>query len=140
VLSSTLVEGAFPPYEDVIPKDQDKKMIAGRDELSSAVRKASVLTNEESRGVRLAFSGGDKKLTITSKAPEMGEAEIDVALDSYEGTDIEISFNPAFITDVLRVVPDNAVILELKAANKPGLIRSQENDFLYVVMPVNLPG
>ncbi len=140
VLSSVLVEGAFPPYEDVIPKDQDKRVLAGRDELQSAVRKASVLTNEESRGVRLSFTGKDKRLKLSSRAPEMGESEISIDLQNYEGEDIEISFNPAFITDVLRVVPEQNVIVELKASNKPGLIRSATNDFVYVVMPVNLPG
>jgi DNA polymerase-3 subunit beta len=139
VLSSTLVEGTFPPYEDVIPKEQDKKITAGRDELGSAVRKASVLTNEESRGVRMAFTAGDKRLKLSSRAPEMGESEINVDLSSYEGEDIEISFNPTFITDVLKVVSEAEVIIELKATNKPGLIRSSNNDFLYVVMPVNLP-
>lgn len=140
VLTSSLVEGAFPPYEDVIPKDQDKKITASRDTLGSAVRKASVLTNEESRGVRMAFTKGDKRLKLSSRAPEMGESEISVDLASYEGEDIEISFNPAFIADVLKVVPDPEVIVELKAPNKPGLIKTSTGDFLYVVMPVNLPG
>lgn len=139
VLTSTLVEGTFPPYEDVIPKDQDKKVKASRDLLTSAVRKASVLTNEESRGVRMSFSGGDKRLKLSSRAPEMGESEIGVDLSSYEGEDIEISFNPTFLTDVLKVVGDDEVIFELKAPNKPGLIKTQGGDFLYVVMPVNLP-
>ncbi|MBY0313533.1 MAG: DNA polymerase III subunit beta [Phycisphaerales bacterium] len=140
VLSSVLVEGTFPPYEDVIPKDQDKRVLAGRDDLSSAVRKASVLTNEESRGVKLAFTAKDKRLKLSSRAPEMGESEISIDLQNYEGEDIEISFNPAFITDVLKVVTEQNVIVELKASNKPGLIRSATNDFVYVVMPVNLPG
>ncbi len=139
ILSSTLVEGTFPPYDEVIPKEQDKKVVADRESLSRAVRKAAVLTNEESRGVRLAFSGTDKRLTLSSRAPEMGEAEISVDLTSYDGENIEISFNPTFITDVLRVVTDQEVIVELKAPNKPGLIRSAANDFMYVVMPVNLP-
>ncbi len=55
------------------------------------------------------------------------------------GTDVEISFNPAFISDVLRVVDEPQVVVELKAANRPGLVRSSNNEFLYVVMPVNLP-
>lgn len=140
VLSTNLVEGSFPPYEDVIPKDQDKKITANRDDLASAVRKASVLTNEESRGVRMAFSKSDKRLRLTSRAPEMGESEINVDLAGFEGDgDIEISFNPSFITDVLKVTSEQEVIVELKAPNKPGLIRSSTNDFVYVVMPVNLP-
>jgi DNA polymerase-3 subunit beta len=139
VLSSVLVEGTFPPYEDVIPKDQDKKVTASRDELGSAVRKASVLTNEESRGVRMAFTSKDKRLKLSSRAPEMGESEISIGLSKYEGDDIEISFNPTFITDVLKVVPEQEVIVELKAPNRPGLIRLANNEFVYVVMPVNLP-
>ncbi len=139
VLATNLVEGTFPPYEDVIPKDQDKKARFDVQVLSSAVRRAALLTNEESRGVRLAFSTGDKgqNLKMSSRTPEMGEAEIDVEMAGYEGGDIEIGFNPVFLTDALKIVAEDQVILELKASNKPGLIKSG-NDFLYVVMPVNL--
>jgi DNA polymerase-3 subunit beta len=138
ILSSSLVEGAFPPYEDVIPKDQDKKVSAHRDELAMAIREASILTNEESRGVRMSFSGKSKKLKLTSRAPEMGESEIDVPLEGYEGEDLEISFNPQFITDALKAIDETEVIIELKAPNRPGLLKAGA-DFLYVVMPVNLP-
>ncbi|PKL33916.1 MAG: DNA polymerase III subunit beta, partial [Planctomycetes bacterium HGW-Planctomycetes-2] len=139
VLATNLVEGTFPPYEDVIPKDQDKKAKFDVQTLSSAVRRAALLTNEESRGVRLAFSTGEagQNLKISSRTPEMGDALIDVALEGYEGGDIEIGFNPVFLTDALKIVAEDQVILELKASNKPGLIKSG-NDFLYVVMPVNL--
>ncbi len=136
VLATNLVEGTFPPYEDVIPKDQDKKAKFDVQTLSSAVRRAALLTNEESRGVRLAFSTGEagQNLKISSRTPEMGDALIDVALEGYEGGDIEIGFNPVFLTDALKIVAEDQVILELKASNKPGLIKSG-NDFLYVVMP-----
>ena len=137
-LSSSLVEGTFPPYEDVIPKDQDIKVTFDRDVLASAVRRAALLTNEESRGVRLAFKGEAKALELSSRAPEMGEARIGVDLTAYDGADIEIGFNPTFLTDALRVINDPEVVIELKAPNKPGLVKSG-GDFLYVVMPVNLP-
>ncbi|HEX8876799.1 MAG TPA: DNA polymerase III subunit beta [Phycisphaerales bacterium] len=137
VLSSTLVEGTFPPYEDVIPKDQDKKVTFDRDVVSSAVRRAALLTNEESRGVRMAFKAKGKQLELSSRAPEMGEARVEVGLAGYEGDDIEIGFNPTFITDALKVMNDPQVIMELKAPNKPGVIKSG-SDFVYVVMPVNL--
>lgn len=136
-LSSNLVEGSFPPYEDVIPKDHDKKVTFDKDVLASAVRRAALLTNEESRGVRLHFTGKNKQLELSSRAPEMGEAQITVDLSKYEGDDLEIGFNPAFITDALKVINEPEVIFELKAGNKPGLIRSGQ-DFVYVVMPVNL--
>ncbi len=137
VLVSNLVEGAFPPYEDVIPKDNDKKVTFDRDVVISAVKRAALLTNEESRGVRLAFHAKDKQLELSSRAPEQGEANIRVDLAGYDGEDMEIGFNPAFLTDALKVMHDPQVIMELKASGKPGLIKSG-SDFLYVVMPVNL--
>jgi len=137
VLASNLVEGTFPPYEDVIPKDQDIRVGFDRDVLASAVRRAALLTNEESRGVRMAFTADDKKLELSSRVPEMGEARIGVDLASFDGTDIEIGFNPQFITDALKVVDQPDVLLELKAHNKPGLFKAGQG-FTYVVMPVNL--
>lgn len=137
VLASNLVEGTFPPYEDVIPKDQDKKATFEVGTLGSGVRRAALLTNEESRGVRMAFGGKSKGLRLSSRAPEMGEAEVDVDMVAYEGDEIEIGFNPAFIIDALKVVPEEQIIIEMKAPNKPGVIRSG-SDFVYVVMPVNL--
>jgi DNA polymerase-3 subunit beta len=137
VLASNLVEGAFPPYEEVLPKDQDKRVVIDRDVLSSAVRRAALLTNEESRGVRMKFTGKEKQVELSSRAPEMGEAQVEATLSSYDGEDIEIGFNPTFLTDALKVISDPEVIIELKGPNKPGLVKSGA-DFLYVVMPVNL--
>ncbi|QYK47731.1 MAG: DNA polymerase III subunit beta [Phycisphaeraceae bacterium] len=137
VLASNLVEGTFPPYEDVIPKDHDIKVTFDRDVLSSAVRRAALLTNEESRGVRMSFKKADKQVELSSRAPEMGEAEIRVDLAGFDGGDIEIGFNPTFITDALKVIPENQIIMELKSSSKPGLIKSG-TDFVYVVMPVSL--
>ena len=134
VLSSNLVEGSFPPFEDVIPKDQDKKVTSNVDALSSAIKRAALLTNEESKGVRLSFE--NNRLTLRSRAPEMGEAKVEVDL-AYEGDALDIGFNPTFITDALRVIDEGDVIIELKAENKPGVIRTG-NDFTYVVMPVSL--
>jgi DNA polymerase III subunit beta len=140
ILASNLVEGAFPPYEEVIPKDQDKRVTFDRETLSSAVRRAALLTNEESRGVRFKFVGAEKRLELSSRAPEMGEANVSVPISSYEGEAIEIGFNPSFITDALKVISENEVILELKAPNRQGLVKTGGggSDFLYVVMPVNL--
>ena len=137
VLCSNLIEAAFPPYEDVIPKDQSIKVGFDREILASAVRRAALLTNEESRGVRMAFSGQGRTLELSSRVPEMGEAKIDVEVASYEGDDIEIGFNPSYIVDGLKVIDKPEVTVEMKASGKPGLFRSG-NDFLYVVMPVTL--
>lgn len=135
VLTGNLVEGAFPPFEDVIPRDHDKKITFSTATLSSAVQRAALLTNEESKGVRMSFRTDG--LTLTSRAPEMGEAQIEVDLSDYKGSPIEIGFNPGFLLDALKVVDENQVIVELKEPSKPGVIKAG-NEFTYVVMPVNL--
>lgn len=133
-LTSSLVEGQFPPYEDVIPKDTDKKMSASTADFLSAIRRAALLTTEESKGVRLQFTKSG--LILTSRSPESGEATINFPC-KFEGTDVEIGFNPQFLTDALRVVDSDDISLELTAANRPGLLKGGPN-FLYVIMPVNL--
>ncbi len=137
VLTSNLIEGTFPPYEDAIPKDFDKKVTFDRDVLLSAVRRAALLTNEESKGVKMTFHGRTKKVEVASRAPEMGESTITVDLTSYEGDPIDIGFNPNFLLDALKVLPESDVVMELKASSKPGVIRSG-TEFTYVVMPVGL--
>jgi len=133
-LTSNLVEGQFPPYEDVIPKDTDRKMTAGTQDFASAVRRAALLTTEESKGVRMNF--GKKGLKLTSRSPEAGEAEVNFAC-KFEGGDVEIGFNPSFLIEALRVVDADEIAFELTAPNRPGLLRGGQN-FLYVIMPVNL--
>ena len=133
-LTSNLIEGSFPPYDDVIPKEATKKMTAATADFLSAVRRAALLTTEESRGVKMAF--GKKGLVLTSRSPEAGEATINFAC-KYDGDDIEIGFNPAFLTEALRVVDSDEISLEMTAPNRPGLLKGGAN-FLYVIMPVNL--
>jgi DNA polymerase-3 subunit beta len=133
-LTTNLIEGSFPPYEDVIPKDTDKKMTAATADFLSAVRRASLLTTEESRGVKMHFS--KKGLVLTSRSPEAGEATVNFAC-KFDGSDIEIGFNPAFLVEALKVVDNDEISLEMTAPNRPGLLRGGPN-FLCVVMPVNL--
>jgi len=133
-LTTNLVEGQFPPYDDVIPKDCDKKMIAATADFLSAIRRAALLTTEESKGVRMHFS--KKGLVLTSRSPESGEATVNFPC-KFEGADIEIGFNPSFLTDALKVVDSDEISLELTAPNRPGLLKGGGN-FLYVIMPVNL--
>ncbi len=132
-LSSVLLEGHFPRYEDVIPKDCDKKIEPARGEFLSAVRRAALLTNEESRSVRLSLSG--EGVVLTSRAQERGEARINLSA-RYNGPAMEIGFNPAFLIDALNVCGEE-VVFELKEPGKPGVLKSG-SEFLYVVMPVNL--
>ncbi len=133
-LTSNLIEGSFPPYDDVIPKDTDKKMTAATADFLSAIRRAALLTTEDTKGVKMFFS--KKGLVLTSRSPEAGEATVNFAC-KYDGADIEIGFNPAFLTEALRVVDSDEVSLEMTAPNRPGLLKGGPN-FVYVIMPVNL--
>ena len=134
VLVSSLVQGNFPKYEDVIPKDCGRRATVNTAEFEHRVRQAALLTNEESRGVRLSFQGD--KITLTSRAPEAGEAEVTCGV-AYDGEPMDIAFNPAFLLDALRVVDSDEIVLEISAANKPAMMKAG-SDFLYVLMPVDL--
>jgi DNA polymerase III subunit beta len=134
VISSNLVEGNFPKYEDIIPTGYDKKLTLSTEATLSAVRRASLLTSEESRGIKMIVE--KDKLVFTGKAPETGDAQIDMAID-YQGEPVEIGFNPQFLVDVLRVIKTPEFEMELGQPDRPGLIKSG-TDFLYVVMPINL--
>jgi DNA polymerase-3 subunit beta len=134
VVSSNLVEGNFPKYEDIIPKDYEKKLTLPTDAVLSAVRRAALLANEDSKGIKLALDKGS--LIFTSRAPETGDAQIDMEVD-YTAEPMEIGFNPQFLVDVLRVIKEDTFELHLGQSDRPGLIKSGAN-FLYIVMPVNL--
>lgn len=133
-ISTSLVEGRFPKYQEVIPTDSKHTVTLNTLEFQSALKRASLLTNEESKGVRLAFASG--MLTITSRAPEQGEAKISMPLD-YRGEALEIGFNPVFLLDVLRVAHTDTISFSFKESNRPGIVRADEQ-LLYVVMPVSL--
>ena len=134
VISSNLVEGAFPKYRDIIPTDYDKKLVLSTEAALSAVRRSALLTSEESRGIKLSIGKGT--LVFSCRAPEAGDAQIDMAVE-YKGEPIEIGFNPQFLVDVLRVIRTPEFELELGQSDRPGLIKSGAN-FLYVLMPINL--
>ena len=134
VVSSNLVEGNFPKYEDIIPSDYQKKVMMPTEAALSAVRRAALLTSEESRGIKLALS--KNKLIFSAKAPETGDAEVDLIVE-YAGEPIEIGFNPQFLADAIRVIGEPQFELELGQPDTPGLIKAGAN-FLYVLMPINL--
>jgi DNA polymerase-3 subunit beta len=136
LLSTTLVEGHFPKYEDVIPRDCDKLARLNRNDLLGAIRRAAVLTSEEARAVRLAFD--KEQVVITAQSPEQGEARVELPI-KYDGTPVEIAFNAGFVTEVLAVLAHDEVVMELKEGFRPGIVRGEDKaEFLYVIMPVSL--
>jgi len=134
VVASRLVEGAFPNWEEVIPVNSAHLVEMGREALLGALRKAKLLTNQESRSVRLRFSDG--KLVIASRALEVGEARVEIDAP-YDGPELEIGFNPDYIIEALNVVKTETLRFELNGPTSPGKFSDGEA-FTYVVMPVSL--
>lgn len=134
VLVSSLVQGNFPKYTDVIPKECTRKATISTSQFEHRIRQAALLTNEESKGIRLSFQ--TDQVTLSSRAPETGEAEVTCPV-SYEGEPVEIAFNPAFLTDALRVTETDEISFGMNDANKPAVIKAGA-DFLYVLMPVDV--
>ncbi|REJ72650.1 MAG: DNA polymerase III subunit beta [Planctomycetota bacterium] len=128
-----LVQGRFPKYQDVIPREFNIniEMVAGP--LHSVVRQAMIVTNEESRGVDFSF--GDGTLTLSSKAADVGTSRIDMPV-SYDGDKVVITFDPRFVSEFLRVLePSAQVILHLIDGNSAAVFQAEEN-YRYVVMPL----
>ncbi|MCD4830444.1 MAG: DNA polymerase III subunit beta [Anaerohalosphaeraceae bacterium] len=134
VISSNLVEGNFPKYEDIIPTDYKNKLLLNTAATLSAVRRAALLTNEDSKGVKMSVS--KNAVVFSSRVPETGDAEVSMAAE-YDGEPVEIGFNPQFLVDVLRVIKEEAFEFHLSQSDRPGMIKSGPN-FVYIVMPVSL--
>ncbi|TCN86756.1 DNA polymerase III subunit beta [Shewanella fodinae] len=136
VLTSKLVDGRFPDYRRVLPKGGDKIVLASRNALRQALLRASILSNEKFRGVRVQLE--NSLLKITANNPEQEEAEeiIDV---EYGGDALEIGFNVSYLLDVLNSLKSDDVRITLSDGNSSALIENhQEEDSMYVVMPMRL--
>ena len=134
VLVSSLVQGNFPKYADVIPQSCARKATIKTGDFEHSVRLAALLTNEESRGVRVSFA--EKQATLSCRAPEAGEAEVTCPI-TFDGETLDMAFNPGFLVDALRVIDTDEISFEMNASLKPAVIKAGP-DFLYVVMPVEL--
>lgn len=132
---SSLVEGQFPPYKDVIPLNLELRTSAMVDSLRSAVRRAGLMTSEESKGVRFAFRA-DGQLDVSARVPESGEAEIVMQLGDAPARALEIGLQPSYVLDGLSAISGESVDIAMNAPNKPIVV--SEPGFLYVLMPVNL--
>lgn len=135
-MTTKLIDGRFPDYERVVPRNGDKYITADKQELRQALNRTAILSNEKFRGIRVSFSDGTIQLAANN--PEQEEAEETVSVD-YQGESLEIGFNVGYLLDVLSVVVGDKVKLTLHDANSSALLEDPENDdALYVVMPMKL--
>lgn len=135
-LTTKLIDGSFPDYNRVIPTDSNKELVIDCASLKQALTRASILSNEKYRGVRLALQTG--VLTITTNNPEQEEAVDELEVD-YTGDSTEIGFNVQYILDVLNAVDTENAVIRLKDGNSSALITpEQSTSCQYVIMPMRL--
>ena len=136
ILSSKLIEGQFPDYQQLIPKKCTKKLSVSREKLLKGVRRAALLADVRTGAVELlAYSN---KLIIRSQTPQVGEAREEIDID-YSGEELRTAYNAKYILDVLRNISSEKVFLELSDSLSPGIIRPATNeDYLCVIMPMRI--
>ena len=133
---SRLIEGQFPNYEQVIPKESDKKVEVSCSELSAATKRVAILTSEKSNSIRYQIKSG--KISISSKTPDMGEAKEEIDA-SYKGEEISIAYNAKYVLDVLKNVGTEQIVIELTQPLSPGILKPKgDSDYLCVIMPMRV--
>jgi DNA polymerase-3 subunit beta len=131
-----LVEGKFPDYNRVIPKNHKNHVTLGRAPLLASLQRAAILTSEKFKGVRLNIEPGT--LRIASSNAEQEEAKEELEID-YAGDAIEIGFNVTYLMDALANMGQEMVKIELQDTNSSALITVPEHaGFKYVVMPMRI--
>jgi len=134
MIYSRLVEGRFPNYKQVIPQKHNYKIALIAGPFQTAVRQAAIMTDEESK--RVVFQFAKNKLTLQARGVASGRSKVEMPL-TYEGKSIEISFDPKFLVEMLRVLgPDTPLTLDMVDSNSPALFRNEAGDYLYVVVPL----
>ena len=136
IFTSKLVDGRFPDYRRVLPKDGDKLVVADKQVLKNAFVRAAILSNEKFRGVRLNVTSGEVRITANNPEQEEAYEVVDV---EYQGDDLEIGFNVAYLIDVLNNINSDKVKITLSDSNSSALIEDAADDSaLYVIMPMRL--
>lgn len=130
---SRLVEGRFPDYRAVLPKKHSAKATLPAQAFQSAVRQAAIMADEDTKRVAFKFEKGS--LTLEAQGPTSGRSKVEMEI-AYEGKPVTLNFNPAFVIDVLRVLPPDAEpVLELGDGSAPALFKCGP-DYQYLVMPL----
>ncbi len=136
VFVSRKIEGTYPNYEQLIPKEKTSSIIIDSDVLATTVKRISLLVQAHNP-VRFKFSQEQQKITVSTQAQDVGDAEESVDAE-IEGEDIEIAFNHQFFLDGLASI-DGSVCIDLQSSLKPGILRSADDgSFIYLAMPVRL--
>jgi DNA polymerase-3 subunit beta len=134
-----LIEGPYPNYEQVIPRENDKSLTADKQALAGALRRMSIVASDQTHRIRMAFTNGACKLSV--QTPDLGEAQEELAV-AYEGDQLEIGFNAAYLLEILKYMPTEEVRMTFKAPERAATCEPVGWDdpasYLTLVMPLRL--
>ena len=133
-LYSKVVEGNYPNYQQVIPKETHQRIKLERELFLQCVHRAALVCSEKANSVKIKLTSN--LLEITAQSPDFGEAHESMAI-GYSGPDLQVAFNPAFNMDPLRALAKDEVFFEVKDEVSPGVFKTLES-FVCVIMPVRL--
>lgn len=135
-LISRLIEGNFPDYEQIIPKESTSHFEIATEELNKVVKMASFFAWESANNIKLHFH--KDTLTVSAISPQLGDNTSTIPVQS-KGEDLDIAFNAKFVLDILNVIEEEKVVIETKSSLQPVIIRPAKNkNFLYVIMPLRV--
>jgi DNA polymerase-3 subunit beta len=134
-----LIEGPYPNYDQIIPRDNDKYAIADKNALISALKRMSVIASDQTHRIRMAFNSGMLKFSVTT--PDLGEAQDELPI-RYDGDQLEIGFNASYLLEALRFMPTDEIKFTLKAPERAATIEPEgwadPATYMYLVMPLRL--
>jgi DNA polymerase-3 subunit beta len=134
-----LIEGPYPNYEQVIPRENDKAATADKAAITSALRRMSIVASDQTHRIRMAFANGNCKLSV--QTPDLGEAQEELTV-SYDGDPLEIGFNASYLLEILKYMPTDEVRMTFKAPERAATCEPVGWDdpasYLTLVMPLRL--
>src|SRR2546428_155089 len=136
---SRLIEGPYPNYEQVIPRENDKAATVDKAAMTGALRRMSVVASDQTHRFRLAFAGGTVKFSV--QTPDLGEAQDELPV-TYEGEPLEIGFNAMYLLEILKYMPTDEVRLTFKAPERAATVEpvgwNDPASYMALVMPLRL--
>jgi DNA polymerase-3 subunit beta len=134
-----LIEGPYPSYDQVIPRDNDKSAVLDKTAFASALKRMSVVASDQTHRIRLSFNAGMLKFSVST--PDLGEAQDELPV-RYDGDPLDIGFNAAYLLEILRYMPTDEVRMTFKAPERAATIEpegwSDSGKYLALLMPLRL--
>jgi len=134
-----LIEGPYPNYEQVIPKDNDRVAIADKVALAGALKRMSVIASDQTHRIRLSFNSGMLKFSV--QTPDLGEAQDELPI-RYTGDQLDIGFNASYLLEILRYIPTDEVRMTFKAPERAATLEPEgwkdPASYMCLVMPLRL--